>query len=76
MRRYVRPGEITARIARIWPDASERLGWRRRVVERTIPWLLAIRYDHSATTITALATLTVTIIYAGRLPRKDYGNHL
>jgi hypothetical protein len=46
-------------------------------VERTIARLLAfrrlaIRYDCSATTITAVATLAITIICARRLPRKYY----
>ena len=46
-------------------------------MERTISWLLAfrrlaIRYDRSATTITAVATLAVTVICARRLPRNDY----
>jgi len=58
-------------------DSSERLGRHRWVVERTIIWLLAfrrlaIRYDRSATTITALTTLAITIICVRRLPRKDY----
>ncbi|MGQ1798046.1 IS5 family transposase [Kocuria oceani] len=77
VRRYLRRRGITARIARIGVDSSERLGRHRWVVERTISWLLAfrrlaIRYDRSATTITALATLAVTVICARRLPRKDY----
>ena len=67
----------TARIARIGVDSGERLGRHRWVVERTISWLLAfrrlaIRYDRSATTITAVATLAITVICARRLPRKDY----
>ena len=77
MRRYPRRRGITARIARIWVDSSERLGRHRWVVERTISWLLAlrrlaIRYDRSAVTITAVATLAVTVICARRLPRNDY----
>jgi transposase len=76
-RRYLSRRGITARIARIGVDSSERLGRRRWVVERTIAWLLAfrrlaIRYDRTATTITALATLAVTVIYARRLSPKDY----
>ena len=71
-----RPG-ITARIAWIGVDSSERLGRYRWVVERTIAWLLAfrrlaIRYDRSAATVTAVATLAITVICARRLPRKDY----
>ena len=77
VRRYLRRRGITARIARIGVDSSERLGRHRWVVERTISWLLAfrrlaIRYDRSAATITALATLAITVICARRLPRKDY----
>ena len=74
VRRYLRRRGITARIG---VDSSERLGRYRWVVERTISWLLAfrrlaIRYDRSAATITALATLAITVICARRLPRKHY----
>jgi transposase len=77
VRRYLRRRGITARIARIGVDSSQRLGRHRWVVERTIAWLLAFRrlatrYDRTATTITALATLAVTVICARRLPQKDY----
>lgn len=51
------------------------------VVERPISWLLAfrrlaLRYDRRATTITAVATLAITVICARRPLRKDYRNHL
>jgi hypothetical protein len=77
VRRYLRRRGITARIARIGVDSSERLGRCRWVVKRTISWLLAfrrlaIRYHRSAVTITAVATLAVTVICARRLPRNDY----
>ncbi|WP_438612766.1 IS5 family transposase [Kocuria sabuli] len=77
VRRYLRRRGITARIARIGVNSSERLGRYRWVVERTIAWLLAfrrlaVRYDRSAVTITAVATLAITIICARRLARKDY----
>jgi transposase len=77
VRRYLRRRGITARIARIGVDSSQRLGRHRWVVERTISWLLAfrrlaIRYDRSAATITAVATLAITVICARRLVRKDY----
>ncbi|WP_431606321.1 IS5 family transposase [Kocuria rosea] len=77
VRRYLRRRGITARIARIGVDSSERLGRHRWVVERTISWLLAfrrlaIRYDRSAATITAVVTLAVTVICARRLLRKNY----
>lgn len=75
VRRYLRRRGITARIARIRVDSSERLGRHRGAVEWTMAWLLAfrrlsIRYDRSATTITALATLATTVICARRLTPK------
>jgi transposase len=71
VRRYLRRRGITARIARIGRDSSARLGRHRWVVERTLGWLLsykrlALRYDRTATTITALARLAVTLIRARR----------
>lgn len=65
VRRCLVRREITARIARLGVDSSERLGRHRWVVERTISWLLAFRrlatrYDRSA----------VTIICARRLPTR------
>lgn len=77
VRRYLRTRGITARIARIGTDSSERLGRHRWVAERTVGWLLsyrrlALRYDRTATTITALATLAATMICARRLPTNDY----
>lgn len=73
VRRYLRRRGITARIARIGVDSSQRLGRHRRVVERTLGWLLsykrlALRYDRSTATITALARLAVILICARRLP--------
>ena len=73
VRRYLRRRGITARIARIGRDSSARLGRHRWVVERTLGWLLsykrlALRYDRTALTITALARLAVTLICARRLP--------
>ena len=76
VRRYLRRRGITARIARIariGVDSSQRLGRHRWVVERTIGWLLsykrlALRYDRTAQTITAVARLAVTLICARRLP--------
>ena len=46
------------------------------MVERTISWLLsykrlALRYDTSSTTITALVRLAVTLICARRLPARN-----
>jgi len=40
VRRYLRRRGITARIARIGRDSSQRLGRHRWVVERTLGWLL------------------------------------
>jgi transposase len=73
VRRYLRRRRITARIARIGRDSSQRLGRHRWVVERTIGWLLsykrlALRYHRTATTINALARLAITLICARRLP--------
>jgi transposase len=70
VRRYLRRRGITARIGR---DSRQRLGRHRWVVERTIGWLLsykrlALRYDRTAATITALARLAITLICARRLP--------
>ena len=73
MRRYLRRRRITARIARIGHDSSQRPGRHRWVVERTLGWLLsykrlALRYDRSARTINALARIAVTHICAPRVP--------
>ncbi|MGY1762412.1 IS5 family transposase [Geodermatophilus sp. SYSU D00779] len=73
VRRYLRRRGITARIARIGRDSSARLGRHRWVVERTLGWLLsykrlALRYDRTAATITALARLAAILICARRLP--------
>ncbi len=75
-RAYLRRRGIAARIARIGIDSSQRLGRHRWVVERTIGWLLsykrlALRYDRTAATITALARLAVTLICARRLRPTD-----
>ncbi len=72
-RAYLLRWGIAARIARIGIESSQRLGRHRWVVERAIDWLLAykhlaLRYDCTAVTITALARLTVTLICARRLP--------
>jgi transposase len=60
VRRYLRRRGITARIARIGVDSSQRLGRHRRVVERTLGWLLsykrlALRYDRTATITASIA---------------------
>src|SRR4051794_41872161 len=73
VRRYLRRPGITARIARIGRDSSQRLGRHRWVVERTLGWLLsyqrlALRYDRNAATITTLARLAVILICARRPP--------
>jgi len=71
-RDYLRRRGITARIARRGIESKERLGRHRWVVERAMSWLLhhrrlALRYDRSATTITALAVLACILICARRL---------
>lgn len=73
VRRYLRRRGSSARIARIGRDSSARLGRHRWVVERALGWLLsckrlALRYDRTAITSTALARLAVTLICARRLP--------
>ena len=73
VRRYLQRRGIIARIARIGRDSSQRLGRHRWVVERTLGWLLtykrlALRYDRTAATISALARLAITLICARWLP--------
>lgn len=70
VRRYLHRRRI---IARIGVNSSDRLGRHRRVVERTLGWplsykRLALRYDRTVTTITALARLAIILICARRLP--------
>jgi transposase len=72
VRRYLRRCGITARIARRGIDSSQRLDRHRCVVERTVSWLLAfrrlsLRYDRTARTVTALATLACALICHRRL---------
>jgi len=72
VRTYLRRRGITARIARIGIESSQRLGRHRWVAERTVGWLLAfkrlaLRYDRSEKTITATARLAVTLIAARHL---------
>ena len=73
VRRYLRRRGISARISRIGVGSSTRLGRHRWVVERTLGWLLsykrlALRYDRTAMTMTALARLAAILICARRLP--------
>jgi transposase len=74
VRRYLRRRGITARIARIGVDSSERLGRHRWVVERTISWVLhfkrlGLRYDRTAATLLPLLLLGITLINLRRLRR-------
>lgn len=74
-RAYLRRRGITARIARIGVESSQRLGRHRWVVERTVGWLLAfkrlaLRYDRTTKTVNALVRLAVTLI-AARLLVND-----
>ena len=73
VRRWLRRRGISARISRIGVDSSPRLGRHRWVVERTLGWLLsykrlALRYDRTAMTMTALARLAAILICARRIP--------
>jgi transposase len=75
VRRYLAARGITARIARRGIESSQRLGRRRWVVERTLAWLLsfrrlALRYDRSEQTITALPTLACALICHRRLTQR------
>ena len=72
VRAYLHRRGIPARIARIGVESKERLGRHRWVVERTMARFLAYhklatRYDHTPTTILALATLAITLTSARRL---------
>ena len=73
VRRYLRHRGISARFARIGRDSSARLGRHGWVVERTLGWLLsykrlALRYDRTAATITALDRLAIIFLCVCRLP--------
>jgi transposase len=75
VRRYLAARGITARIARRGIESSQRLGRRRWVVERTLAWLLAfrrlaLRYDRSEQTITALLALACALICHRRLTQQ------
>jgi transposase len=75
IRSYLRRRGITARIARRGIESKERLGKHRWVVERTMSWMhgyrkLTPRYDRTTETITALATLAITITGARKLLLK------
>jgi transposase len=72
VRRYLARRDITARIARRGVESSCRLGRHRWVVERTVAWLLgfrrlALRYDRSGKTVTALVTIACALICYRRL---------
>jgi transposase len=75
-RRYLQRRGIRVRIARRGIEDSSRLGRVRWVVERTMSWLLgfrrlALRYDRTETTVSALLTLACTLICHRRLPPDD-----
>ena len=66
---------IKARIARRGVDSSERLGWHRWVVERTLAWLsccrrLCVRYERWADIHEALLELGCALICFNRLCRR------
>ena len=71
-RRYLAQRGIGVRIARRGIEDSTRLGKVRWVVERTMSWLLnfrrlALRYDRTKATITALLSLACALICHRRL---------
>ena len=73
-RRYLRRRGIGVRIARRGIADSTRLGRVRWVVERTMSWLLnfrrlAVRYDRTKDTVSALLSLACALICHRRLPR-------
>jgi transposase len=70
--RYLARRGIGVRIARRGIEDSTRLGRVRWVVERTMSWLLsfrrlALRYDRTESTITALLSLACALICHRRL---------
>lgn len=72
VRRYLPGRGIPARSARRGVESSARLGRHRWVVERSMAWLLgyhrlALRYDRSEATITALLALACALICHRRL---------
>lgn len=72
-RRYLRRRGIGIRIARRGVENSSRLGRVRWVVERTMSWLLgfrrlALRYDRTVATLSALLALACALICHRRLP--------
>jgi len=72
-RRYLHRRGIRVRIARLGIEDKTRLGRVRWVVERTMSWLLsfrrlALRYDRTAATLSALLALACALICHRRLP--------
>jgi transposase len=72
-RRYLRRRGIGVRIARRGVENCSRLGRVRWVVERTMSWLLgfrrlALRYDRTVATLSALLALACALICHRRLP--------
>jgi transposase len=72
-RRYLHRRGIKVQIARRGIEDTTRLGRVRWVVERTMSWLLglrrlALRYDRTEATVSALLTLACTLICRRRLP--------
>jgi hypothetical protein len=68
---------ITARITRHGAHPGRQRGWHRGVIERILGWLpsyrrLALRYDRTAATITALDRLAITLICAHRPPTEVF----
>jgi transposase len=71
-RRYLRRRGIGVRIARRGIEHPSRLGRVRWAIERTMSWLLdfrrlALRYDRTESTISALLSLACAVICHRRL---------
>jgi transposase len=67
LRRALWTRRITPRIARRGVESSERLGWHRWVVERTLSWLLgyrrlSVRYERRADLLQGLLHLACALI--------------
>ena len=66
-RAYLRRRGVACRIARCGVDSSERLGWYRRVVERTLAWIsqfrrLVVHYERCANIHQAFLTFACALI--------------
>ncbi len=74
MRRWLRGRGITPRIARKGIESSQRLGWHRWTIDRTMAWLagcrgLHRRYERKAEHSLAFTSIACTLICYRRLAR-------